>query len=217
MKTAHGILHDNTAQSKGVRHGLSWIVWTVVVIGIVVSPIVIFVNLMWALKAGSMSGHWLGTVGVALIAGLAIWLVKNRDGSSIRKLAQSMNDGVVFNPQLQQEHYALNSKMYMGIDFKTGVVGIASVYKRGDNNRKRLMFEASMIESYEAPESKLILNLRNTSLPVIVIDTVNPDAAYRQIEMVCNMESRYGEARNRQYIEKRKQLVDAGWMLDRDY
>jgi hypothetical protein len=135
----------------------------------------------------------------------------------LTKLAASMKVADFFEPVVADEQSMPAQKVYFGVDYKTGLIGIGSLYAAGFNKKKRLFFETDVIESYEQIGSNLTLNLRNREIPSMVITMLDGQKSYRQIEMACNMRAKYNANRGAQYQAVKAKMLSAGWMIDRDY
>lgn len=135
----------------------------------------------------------------------------------LTKLAASMKVADFFEPVVADEQSMPAQKVYFGVDYKTGLIGIGSLYAAGFNKKKRLFFETDVIESYEQIGSNLTLNLRNREIPSMVITMLDGQKSYRQIEMACNMRAKYNANRGAQYLAVKAKMLSAGWMIDRDY
>ncbi|MEX3242860.1 hypothetical protein [Serratia quinivorans] len=218
MKTYDMKYPNNVAGGKGVLYVLSWIGQVLAFVSLFVCGFLVLGGLMWMWKDASITKHLLDTAILLIIMMLLMFYLKTDPGSrGLHRLVKGMRRDGFFIPEQEDQHYALMPRMYIGIDFKTGIVGIASVYKSGVNRKKRIYFDTDVIESFESVGSKLILNLRNKELPVVEVLTVNPMKAYRHIEMACNMRAKFNANRGAQYQAVKAKMLSAGWMIDRDY
>ncbi|HGC5539671.1 TPA: ExcA, partial [Klebsiella pneumoniae] len=102
---------------------------------------------------------------------------------------------------------------YIGFDFSTGIIGVASLYATSSIKRERLFFEAETVESWESVGRELIINLRNTGLTTITITAPNINKAYRDMEIIC----RTHKNRDENYQHLKSKLTDAGWFINSNY
>lgn len=135
----------------------------------------------------------------------------------LSKLAASMKVAGFFEPVAGDEQSMPAQKVYFGVDFKTGLIGIGSLYAAGFNKKQRLFFDTDVIESYEQIGSNLTLNLRNREIPTVIITLLDGQKSYRQIEMACNMRVKFNANRGPQYQAVKAKMLSVGWMIDRDY
>ena len=179
-----------------------------------VSAFVFLSGLYWTIRDGSIQEHWFSTVGIFVIDSVLIWMLK-KDFRS-RKLYQvtaSMKNSGFFEPHKDCEHYDLARRTYIGFDFSTGIIGVASLYATSSIKRERLFFEAETVESWESVGRELIINLRNTGLTTITITAPNINKAYRDMEIIC----RTHKNRDENYQHLKSKLTDAGWFINSNY
>lgn len=218
MKGIGMTLDSNLSKPKGTGYYLNRI-------GVIVSLMFIAYSVFAVVNTIMDIGRHGNIDGLSLV--LAMYLVidlilvgyvrgafKNR---KLRQLAASMKSPNFFKPDVNDEQFTPAQKIYHGVDFKHGLVGVAAIYAEGFNRRKRVLFDSDTIESYELNGSKLILNLRNREVPTIAIMTLSAERAYRNIEMLCKMAQTSKPNRGAEYFATREKMVKAGWMLERDY
>lgn len=155
---------------------------------------------------------------VAIELILVVYVRKQFRSTKLMKLIESMKVNQFYMPADSDEQVVRAQKCYFGIDFKTGIVGIGTVYEIGANKQKRLYFDTDMVESYERLGNQLALSLRNRAIPALTITVLDGNQAYRCLEMACKMRGKYDANRsNDGYQNTKAQMIAAGWMIERDY
>lgn len=218
MKDIGMTLDNNLSKPKGTGYYLNRVGVVVSLIFIAYSVFAIVNTVIDIGRQGSANGHFLALAIYFVIDLILVGYV--RGAFKNRKLCQvvaSMQSPEFFKPDAEDEQYTPAQKIYHGVDFKHGIVGVAAIYAEGFNRRKRVMFDSDTIESYELNGAKLILNLRNREVPTIAIMTLSAERAYRNIEMLCKMAQTSKPNRGPEYVAAREKMVNAGWMLERDY
>ncbi|EBR8810347.1 ExcA [Escherichia coli] len=205
---------SNNARPKRLGYYASWLWMMFVFLFLFVSAFVFLSGLYWTIRDGSIQEHWFSTVGIFVIDSVLIWMLK-KDFRS-RKLYQvtaSMKNSGFFEPHKDCEHYDLARRTYIGFDFSTGIIGVATLYATSSIKRERLFFEAETVESWESVGRELIINLRNTGLTTITITAPNINKAYRDMEIIC----RTHKNRDENYQHLKSKLTDAGWFINSNY
>lgn len=209
---------SNVASTKGAGYYLHRVAVIFSLFFIAYSLFAIFNTLMDIGRRGDAGGHLL-TAGVYVAADVILigYVTSAFRGAGLRKLAKSMKTKGFFEPATGEEQFVPAQKVYLGVDLKHRTVGVASVYANGSNRRKRIVFDADVIESYELNGATLILNLRSVSVPTLRVMTLSGDKAYRTIEMLCKMGPKPELYRDEAYQQARARMKAQDWLLERDY
>lgn len=209
---------SNVARTKGAGYYLHRIAVIFSLFFIAYSLFAIFNTLMDIARRGDTAGHLL-TAGAFLAADVILvgYVSSALRGGALKKLAKSMRTKGFFEPAAGEEQFVPAQKVYLGIDLRHRTAGVASVYASGSNRRKRVVFSADVIESYELSGAVLILNLRSVQVPTLRIMTLSGDRAYRAIEMLCKMGPNPELNRDETYQAARSQMKAQDWLIERDY
>lgn len=141
----------------------------------------------------------------------------------VDKISNSMLINGFFNPQNDDHITFIFKGSYFGIDFNTGVVGVAAAYKSHQNDKKITYFEDSVIESYdfeihESNKQNLVLNLRCRKVPTLTIPVKDGHRMFRKIDQLAQLGSTYSTHRNTEFYQKTKrELIKVGKMIEADY
>ncbi|MBT8500595.1 ExcA [Pantoea agglomerans] len=205
---------NNVAKPKGLGYYISRLWMIFVFVFLFISVFVFLGSVYWTVRDGSIQDHWFGTVGIFLIDVVFIWFLKKDFRSrKLYKITKSLKIRGFFEPHNDCEHYDLARLTYIGLDFSTGVIGIASLYATSSIKRERLFLEAEAVESFESVERELIINVRNTHIPTLRITAINVDKAYRDLEIICRTHKNRGES----YKNSKAKFLEAGWLISSNY
>lgn len=150
---------------------------------------------------------------------IVFWILKKAMlMGNVDKISKSMHIDGFFNPQ-NDDHITLVVKgSYFGIDFNTGVVGVAAAYKTYQNDKKITYFEDVVIESYDFDNENLILNLRCRKIPTLTIPVKDGQRMFRKIEQLAKLGSTHSKHRKTDLFQTTKrELIRTGKMIEADY
>ena len=212
------ITESNVAKGKGAGYYLYRITVVFSVFFIAFSIFGIVNALVDVARQRDVGDHLL-TAGVYVAVDLILagYVIRAFRCTGLKKLQKSMKVKGFFEPAAAEEQFMAAQKVYLGVDFTHRTVGIASVYANGRNKRKRIVFDADVIESYEQNGSTLILNLRSVRVPTLRVTTLSGPTAYRTIEMLCKMGPKPELYRDEAYQKARARMKTHDWLIERDY
>lgn len=134
------------------------------------------------------------------------------------KAAKNMRIDKFFSPEEVDQVTLAARGGYFGVDFKTGVIGVASAYKTKEYDKKIIYLECNVIDSYDWNNHNLILNLRCNKLPTLTIPVKDGKRMFRKIEQLSNQAHIYSESRGSEcYQANKNKLIKAGKMIEADY
>lgn len=133
---------SNNARPKRLGYYASWLWMMFVFLFLFVSAFVFLSGLYWTIRDGSIQEHWFSTVGIFVIDSVLIWMLKRTSGAaSSTGATASMKNSGFFEPHKDCEHYDLARRTYIGFDFSTGIIGVASLYATSSIKRERLFLK----------------------------------------------------------------------------
>ncbi|HHD8103997.1 TPA: hypothetical protein ACOXWE_004606 [Salmonella enterica] len=201
---------DNAAKPKSIGYVLNRLATPASIIIAVVIAFVIISSL------GRLSAAAIGIL-AAIDVALFLYVRAQFRSAKLMKLIDSMRVNSFFNPKDDQQIMRAQ-KCYFGIDTTTGIIGIGTLYEIGANKQKRLYFDTDMVETYESIGNQLMLTLRSHTIPSLTLTVLDGDKAHEAIRYACYNRDRIVNSRSHVFFEKAKaQVVDAGWLLERDY
>lgn len=149
---------------------------------------------------------------------LFTYFIQGVKGNKIKKIKSSMLLKGFFHPSTKDEQLMPGNLQYVGFDFDTGIVGVGSVFKRGENYRKVLYFPCEVIERYHFEGNTLILALRNRRLSVLRIQMLNAQVFERKIEQASNMVDSFVKGRSSiDYKRAYEKLLKSDTLIEADY
>jgi len=136
----------------------------------------------------------------------------------VDKIAKGMQVPRFFEPKKDDQTTQIVPGSYIGIDFDTGVIGVAAAYATGQNNKKVTYFECDLIETYDYHNDHLILNLRNRRVPSLSILVKDSQQMFRKIEQLSQLRAVHASRRAVEpYQTAKERFLKEGTMIQADY
>ncbi|ROC77474.1 hypothetical protein [Enterobacter hormaechei] len=203
-------LYENKAKPKSFGYVVNRLATAA---SIILAVVLVFVILS---SLGRLSPVAIAVL-VLLDVALLIYVRAQFRSSKLIKLVDSMKVKNFFSPG-SDEQIMRAQKCYFGIDTTTGIIGVGTLYEIGANKQKRLYFDTDMVESYETVGNQLVLKLRSKAIPTLKMTVLDGELVHDNIRYACNKRDEIRNARANVFFEKNKSMmVEAGWMIERDY
>ncbi len=103
-------------------------------------------------------------------------------------------------------------RTYIGFDFSTGIIGVASLYATSSIKRERLFLKPKQ-SSHGSQSAGVNHKPAKYGLTTITITAPNINKAYRDMEIIC----RTHKNRDENYQHLKSKLTDAGWFINSNY
>lgn len=202
-------LYENKAKPKNIGYVINRLATAA---SIILAVVLVFVILS---SLGRLSAAAIGIL-VMLDVALLVYVRAQFRSSKLIKLVDSMKVKHFFSPR-SDEQFMRAQKCYFGIDTTTGIIGVGTLYEIGANKQKRLYFDTDMVESYETYGNQLELKLRSQAIPSLKITVLNGELIHDAIRYACNKRDSIRASRANVFEQTKTQMMDAGWMIERDY
>lgn len=136
----------------------------------------------------------------------------------VDKIAKEMQVPRFFEPKKDDQTTQVVPGSYIGIDFDTGVIGVAAAYATGQNNKRVTYFECNLIETYDYYNDHLILNLRNRQVPSLSIPVKDGQQMFRKIEQLSQLGTVHASRRAVEpYQTAKESFLKEAIMIKADY